>query len=113
MGRRNGTNPADHRRSRATRAAGYIAVRALAGLALACCSVAVHRDLVFASEASFGGGWPLVFLIDRPGVSVTGRLSLIEDAFNSAAFAIDWLVWSVLFTVAAATWRRLARREDD
>ena len=88
-------------------------MRASAGLALTCCSVALHRDLVFASEASFGGGWPLVFLIDRPGVSVTGKLSLIEDAFDPAAFRIDWLFWSLLVLLAGATWRRLACRDDD
>ena len=95
------------------RAARYIALRAFAGLALTCCSVALHRDLVLASEASFGGGWPLAFLIDRPGVSVTGRLSPIEDAFDPATFGIDWLFWSLLVSLVGATWRRLARRDDD
>ncbi|WP_144037231.1 hypothetical protein [Sphingomonas sp. TZW2008] len=108
MERSNGANPADLRRSRTAR---YIALRALAGLVLTCCSVAVHRDLVFASEASFGGGWPLTFLIDRPGVSVTGRLSLIEDAVDPAAFGIDWLFWSLLVSLVGTTWRRLARRD--
>jgi hypothetical protein len=54
------------------------------------------------------GGWPLAYLVDRPGISVMGQLAPVEDLFLPIAFAADVVAfWIALFVVThAATSRR-------
>jgi hypothetical protein len=53
------------------------------------------------------GGWPAGFLLDRPGVSVMGKLALIEDLFRPGRFVLDWaLAWTALELAALAARRR-------
>jgi hypothetical protein len=79
------------------------------GVFATCLSVLIHRDVTYASEATFGGGWPLVFLVDQPGVSVTGRLTLLEDVIYPTAFVLDALFWATAFWFVGAGSRRLRR----
>jgi len=79
------------------------------GICATCLSVLIHRDVTYAGEATFGGGWPLVFLVDQPGVSVTGRLTLLEDVIYPMAFALDVLFWAAAFWFVGAGSRRLRR----
>lgn len=44
-------------------------------------------------------GWPLPYLIDAPGVSRVGQLSIGEDHFHPWAFASDALAGAVLVWV--------------
>ena len=49
------------------------------------------------------GGWPVAFLIDKPGISVMGRLGLVEDRFQPRAFALDvGAIWLVMFLLVHA-----------
>lgn len=56
----------------------------------------IHRPQVYASEHTFGGGWPFIFIIDQPGVSVTGRLSILEDVIYPWFFLLNTLFWLLL-----------------
>jgi hypothetical protein len=67
----------------------------------------LHRSTVYGNEPTFGGGWPLLFLIDRPGVSVTGKLTLLEDAAFPLAFLLDTLFWTACAWLVVAV-RRMA-----
>jgi hypothetical protein len=52
------------------------------------------------------GGWPVGYLYDRPGVSVMGKLALVEDLFRARAFLLDWvLMWAGLELLALAVAR--------
>jgi hypothetical protein len=79
------------------------------GVCATCLSVLIHRDVTYASEATFGGGWPLVFLVNQPGVSVTGRLTLLEDVIYPTAFVLDVLFWAAFVWLVSAGFRRLRR----
>ena len=47
------------------------------------------------------GGWPLAYLLDKPGISVMAELGLIEDRFEAVPFFLDVAVfWAVLLGVA-------------
>ena len=46
-----------------------------------------------------GAGFPLAYLVDRPGISVQGALHPIEDEFRPGAFALDLLVYFVFSLV--------------
>jgi hypothetical protein len=41
------------------------------------------------------GGFPLAYLLDRPGISVMSKLALVEDLFRPWAFAIDVVAFSL------------------
>ena len=43
-----------------------------------------------------GAGFPLAYLVDKPGISVQGALHLVEDEFRPGAFALDLMVYFVL-----------------
>lgn len=50
-----------------------------------------------------GGGWPVRYLHDSPGVSREGQLSIAEDRFIAGQFVLDALLWSiVVFLLVAA-----------
>jgi len=48
------------------------------------------------------GGWPLAYIVDSPGVSVVGKVTIVgEDHFHPLPFAVDAalagaLVWLLL-----------------
>lgn len=67
----------------------------------------IHRPQVYASEHTFGGGWPLIFIIDQPGVSVTGRLSILEDVLYPWSFLLNTLFWLLLAKLVVSTVRYL------
>ena len=105
-----------------------------AGLVLAAASVAYERvgpapagwdqelcapaPLHPCPEGVLQGGWPLGFLLDQPGVSVMGRLVLVEDEFRPAAFALDvvadaivlWAFMTLAAELAVAARTAAARR---
>lgn len=56
----------------------------------------IHRPQIYGSEHTFGGGWPFIFIIDQPGVSVTGRLSIVEDVLFPWSFLLNTLIWLLL-----------------
>ena len=62
-------------------------------------------------EGVLQGGVPMAYLLDRPGISVMGKLAFVEDLFRPIAFAADvgafWLALLGLATVARR--RRTAR----
>jgi len=103
-------------------------VVSLAGaVALTCGSVAYQRrgpELVVvgnlcgprADELCYApalkGGFPLGYLYDKPGISVEGKLALVEDDFRPGAFALDVLAYfTALLVVGAALARTHARQE--
>jgi hypothetical protein len=60
------------------------------------------------------GGWPLPWLIDYPGLSPGGSVSLAGavlgvDRWRPEAFAIDAVLWTVLAAIVLAAGRRLRR----
>ncbi len=67
----------------------------------------IHRPQVYASEHTFGGGWPLIFIIDQPGVSVTGRLSILEDVLYPWSFLLNTLFWLLLAKLVVSIVRYL------
>jgi hypothetical protein len=85
----------------------------LAALALALATVRIQRvgtapaewtqelcapePLHACTEGVLMGGWPAAFLVDRPGISVMGKLALVEDLFRPGPFILDWgIVWIAL-----------------
>ena len=53
------------------------------------------------------GGWPLPYIVDSPGVSVVGKVTIIgEDRFRPWAFAADALI------AALAVWLLLRARRS-
>ena len=60
-------------------------------------------------EGVLQGGWPLAFLLDKPGISVMAQLGLIEDRFEASPFLLDLaLFWAALL---GASWLVAARRQ--
>ena len=61
-------------------------------------------------------GWPFPYLLDYPGLSVTGAASLVgalfgEDRFHLKPFLLTWGCWTLLTgMVAGAVWWSI--RED-
>ena len=57
-------------------------------------------------EGVLQGGFPMAYLLDRPGISVMGKLTFVEDLFRPGAFALDvaavWLTLLGLARVAGA-----------
>jgi hypothetical protein len=52
-------------------------------------------------EGVLQGGWPLAYLLDKPGISVMAELGLIEDRFEAVPFWLDVAVfWAALLGVA-------------
>lgn len=74
----------------------------------------IHRPQVYASEHTFGGGSPFIFIIDQPGVSVTGRLSILEDVLYPWSFLLNTLFWLLLAqsVVLIVRYLRNVRRRD-
>lgn len=56
----------------------------------------------------------MIFIIDQPGVSVTGRLSILEDALYPWSFLLNTLFWLLLAKLVVSTVRYLwkVRRRD-
>ena len=89
---------------------------ATAALALSCASILYQRvgpTQITEGEGSgcpsanpcrirvLGAGYPLAYLVDRPGVSVEGALHLVEDEFRPGAFALDFMIYFALGLTAA------------
>lgn len=47
-------------------------------------------------EGQLSGGYPWPYLMDAQGVSVIGELHVVTDHFDSIAFLIDVIIYSVL-----------------
>ncbi len=59
-------------------------------------------------EGVLQGGWPLAYLLDKPGISVMAELGLIEDRFEAVPFYLNVAVfWAVLLGIA---WLMKVRR---
>jgi hypothetical protein len=59
-------------------------------------------------EGVLQGGWPLAYLLDKPGISVMAQLGLIEDRFEPTPFFLNVaLFWAALL---GASWVPPARR---
>lgn len=52
------------------------------------------------------GGFPVAYLVDRPGVSVEGKLSLGEDELLPAALLIDVAFYALLLALVLRAWHR-------
>lgn len=57
---------------------------------------------------TFGGGLPLVYLVNNPEISVPTALAFVEDDFHAAPFAADVAFWTML-AAGAMTWRSRRR----
>ena len=44
---------------------------------------------VYCPKPKLNGGWPAPFLFDKPGISVEGKLAVIEDDFRAWPFVAD------------------------
>lgn len=61
-------------------------------------------------EGVLQGGWPLAYLLDKPGISVMSQLGMIEDRFEPTPFFLNVaLFWAVLL---GASWLPAARRRE-
>jgi hypothetical protein len=59
-------------------------------------------------EGVLQGGWPLAYLLDKPGISVMAELGLVEDRFHPVPFFLNVAVyWALLL---GAVWLLGARR---
>jgi hypothetical protein len=63
-------------------------------------------------------GWPVPYLIDYPGLSVSGAADITgalvgEDHFRLANFAMTWLVWSLVSAATAAGYRSYRRSKTE
>ena len=54
-------------------------------------------------EGVLQGGFPVAYVLDRPGISVMGKLALVEDLFRPWAFALD----AALFGLASFALTRI------
>lgn len=56
----------------------------------------------------------MIFIIDQPGVSVTDRLSILEDVLYPWSFLLNTLFWLLLAKSVVSTVRYLwkVRRRD-
>lgn len=53
------------------------------------------------------GGWPLPYIVDSPGVSVVGKVTIIgEDRFRPRAFVADALIAGVVIWLLLQALRR-------
>lgn len=52
------------------------------------------------------GGFPAAYLVDRPGVSVEGQLSLWEDELLPLALLVDIVFYVLLLQLMRFGWRR-------
>ncbi len=52
------------------------------------------------------GGFPAAYLVDRPGVSVEGQLSLWEDELRPLALLVDIVFYVLLLQLMRFGWRR-------
>ena len=58
-------------------------------------------------EGVLVGGWPFPYLVDRPGVSVVGKITIIgEDDFHPVPFAADAIVLGGLIYLLVGIGRR-------
>lgn len=60
--------------------------------------------------STFGGGFPFVYLVNNPQISVPTSLSFIEDDFHAAPFAANVAFWTLSLLGAQAWCRRRAAR---
>ena len=52
-------------------------------------------------EGVLQGGWPLAYLLDKPGISVMAELGLIEDRLVVVPYFLDVAVfWTLLLGIA-------------
>ena len=56
------------------------------------------------------GGFPFTFMWDNAGVSVVGRLSLIEDKFVLYPFLANWVFYFVLIVSVVWGYNRLKQK---
>ena len=99
---------------------------ALVALAITCASVGYQRIgplQVVEGEGSrcptaapcrlpvLGGGWPVAYLVDRPGISVPGALHVVEDEFRPMHFSADFTLWFLLAVLLPSP--RLGPRRRD
>lgn len=63
------------------------------------CEITADNPSGYCYEMLPSGGFPFTFMWDNGGVSVVGRLSLIEDRFVFAPFLANWGVYLVVYSV--------------
>jgi len=63
-------------------------------------------------EGVLKGGWPLPYLVDAPGVSVVGKLSIGEDHFQPWAFAADAAIAGAVVWLLSRARERTRRRDS-
>lgn len=82
------------------------------------CSVsAVYPDIMGCEHGCYvaAGGWPVAYLVDYPGISPVGTVSLTDallgvDRFRAASFALSLLFWLAVCLALRAVGRRVALR---
>ncbi len=77
--------------------------------------IAVHSDIMGceAGCVTAAGGWPLPYLVDYPGISPVGSVSLSDallglDKIRPAALALTFVFW--LCASATLVWAAMRRR---
>ena len=64
------------------------------------------------AEGVLRGGFPIAYLLDRPGISVMGKLAFVEDLFRPVAFVVDMVAfWLVLLALARVAGSRRTSAE--
>ena len=89
----------------------------LASSAVDCSVTAVYPDIMGCEHGCFvvGGGWPVAYLVDYPGISPVGSVSLTDallgvDRFRPASFALSLLFWLAVCLSLRAVGRRVSSR---
>jgi hypothetical protein len=64
---------------------------------------------IFCPGLKLNGGWPAPFLFDRPGISVEGKLSFIEDDFRFWPFLSSVSFYLMLLMIIRHAWAQLMK----
>lgn len=65
---------------------------------------------VYCPKPKLNGGWPAPFLFDKPGISVEGKLGLVEDDFRPWPFVANVSFYLVILYALERSWIRIRRR---
>lgn len=67
---------------------------------------------VYCPKPKLNGGWPAPFLFDKPGISVEGKLAIIEDDFRVWPFIANVGFYLVSLMLITRAWSVFDRRRQ-
>jgi hypothetical protein len=67
---------------------------------------------VYCPKPKLNGGWPAPYLFDRPGISVEGKLAVIEDDFRHWPFIANISFYLIIIFLLEGLWQSAQRRRQ-